>query len=426
MSARVAAGVTARRPLPGGRARRDIRPRRPDALHRRMPAPLRPPIALGRDSSWPRWPGVPRGALFDPGRGALVMVSGGQDSLALLHLLATGRLGNAGRRGVRALHVNHHLRGADSDADEALVRAHCAALGVELTVVDAPVDKRAGNLQARAREARREAALTSAATWGSRRVALAHTLDDQVETMLYRLGRYGGLAALAGHAARVAAVGAAASWACAVRRPPPTAGEGLRWAVDRGNDDPGYARTALRVRGCSPPGRRRCPARSGRPPGRPAWPPRPPTWSTSGSPRPGVGPLRLAASAGRRTGWPPRSGRRRSSPRSRRRCAARSFTRDSRPSPTSRSRPRWCVGRRGCSGRWDGGRGPGRRLEGGAVVRSGALERTAACRTRSRPSPTRLARTGSVHWGPVIVDGRAGRAVSCPRPDVEAYLDADA
>jgi tRNA(Ile)-lysidine synthase len=184
--------------------------------------------------------------LFDPTRGALVMVSGGQDSLALLHVLAAGRLGVTGPDRVRALHVNYRLRGAESDADEALVRGHCAALGVDLTVVDAPLDKRAGNLQARARQERRAAAAAVAAAEELPRIAVAHTLDDQVETMLYRLGRYGGLAALRGM------VPAALPWVrplLGVRRTETAAycrAMGLTWAVDKGNDDPGYARTGLR------------------------------------------------------------------------------------------------------------------------------------------------------------------------------------
>lgn len=184
--------------------------------------------------------------LFDTTRGTLVMVSGGQDSLALLHVLSKGRLGYGGPGGVRVLHVNHHLRGPESEADETLVREQCAALGVEVTVVDAKLDKGAGNLQARAREARRAAALTVAGAWELPRIAVAHTLDDQVETMLYRLGRYGGVAALRGMRPAVL------PWVrplLGVRRVDTEAycrAAGLIWAVDRGNDDPGYARTGLR------------------------------------------------------------------------------------------------------------------------------------------------------------------------------------
>ena len=82
-----------------------------------------------------------REGLFPSGSRALVMVSGGQDSLALLDILAgiTGRTG--GPAFLHALHVNHHLRGAESDDDEALVVRACGELGVSLTVAHRPIDK---------------------------------------------------------------------------------------------------------------------------------------------------------------------------------------------------------------------------------------------------------------------------------------------
>jgi tRNA(Ile)-lysidine synthase len=187
-----------------------------------------------------------RERLFPSACRALVMVSGGQDSLALLHLLAGPLVRRVGPASLHALHVNHHLRGAESDSDEALVVAACASLATGLTVVHRPIDKRLGNVQEVAREARRQAALEVAAEAGCCRIALGHTADDQVETLLYRLGRYGGLAALAGmrpvdvpwvrpllecRRAETAAYCAA---------------HGLDFAHDRGNAYPGYARTAIR------------------------------------------------------------------------------------------------------------------------------------------------------------------------------------
>jgi tRNA(Ile)-lysidine synthase len=179
---------------------------------------------------------------------AVVMVSGGQDSLTLLHLLATRALGTEGPAGVHALHVNHHLRGEDSDADQRLVEVRCRALGVTLTVVDGTVEKAAGNVQEAARDARLSAARSAAGAVGAACVAVGHTLDDQVETMLYRLGRYGGLAALRGMRPRE---GQVVRPLLGVRRAE-TEGycraAGLEFAVDRGNEYPGYARTAVRRR----------------------------------------------------------------------------------------------------------------------------------------------------------------------------------
>ncbi len=187
-----------------------------------------------------------RDCLFPRGSKALVMVSGGQDSVTLLHLLATGALGSAGPASVHALHVNYHLRAEESDADEALVVKTCASLGVGLSVVQRPLDKSEGNVQELAREARRVAAIEAAVQMGCERIAVGHTADDQVETLLYRMGRYGGLAAMAGMKP------CDPPWARPLlecRRQETEAycaAHGLEYARDRGNAYPGYARTGIR------------------------------------------------------------------------------------------------------------------------------------------------------------------------------------
>lgn len=189
---------------------------------------------------------IRREHLFPPGSRTLVMISGGQDSVALLHFLVTGQAGKYGPAFVCALHVNHHLRGAESEADEALVRELCRALEVELTVVHRPVDKKKGNVQEAARELRREAALEVAREHGCDRIALGHTADDQVETIFYRLGRYGGLGALA------AMSPSDPPWVRPLLecRREETAVycqvHGLTFACDSGNAYPGYVRTAIR------------------------------------------------------------------------------------------------------------------------------------------------------------------------------------
>ena len=191
---------------------------------------------------------VLREAMFIPSGSALVMVSGGQDSLSLLEILGLGLIGRAGPESIHALHVNHHLRGEESEADECLVRGHCYRLGVALTVVDRPMVKGMGNLMESAREARRRAALETAEEVGAERIVLGHTLDDQVETMLYRLGRYGGLAAFRGMTPidppwvrpLLTCRRAETAGFCAAR--------GLEHAVDSGNAYPGYARTGIRER----------------------------------------------------------------------------------------------------------------------------------------------------------------------------------
>ena len=176
------------------------------------------------------------------------MVSGGRDSTCLLHLLATGAVPEASRARLRALHVNHGLRGPESEADERLVRALCARLQVPLTVVTAPLSKEEGNLQARARDLRRRAALDLLESAGGEgQIALGHTLDDQVETLLYRVGRYAGLAALSGMRPRQ---GVWVRPLLGVRREETARyceEQQLAFAEDRGNVDPAYARSRLRA-----------------------------------------------------------------------------------------------------------------------------------------------------------------------------------
>ena len=130
--------------------------------------------------------------LFVHGQQAAAAVSGGADSMALLRLL----LALAEPLGIQvsACHVNHRLRGAAADADEAFVRAQCASLGVPLRVFRAGEeglpDASGGEAGARAL---RYACFERLCREGIDRIALAHTVTDQAETLLFRLARGTGL-----------------------------------------------------------------------------------------------------------------------------------------------------------------------------------------------------------------------------------------
>jgi tRNA(Ile)-lysidine synthase len=142
------------------------------------------------------------------GSAGVVAVSGGPDSVALAHALS--RL--IGPPRLVFAHVNHGLRGAESDADERFVaglpaqwhpdaslRLPCRVLHVD-TATEAA--QRGQNLEATAREQRyawlAEAARQEGAAW----VAVAHTADDQAETVLFRLLRGSGVDGLRGMSAR--------------------------------------------------------------------------------------------------------------------------------------------------------------------------------------------------------------------------------
>ena len=123
----------------------------------------------------------------------LVAVSGGPDSMALLHYLARDA---EDAPPVTAGHVNHALRGSESDADAAFVRAAAKAWGVPYEEVT--LGAGAASSEERARLARYEALGAIAARIGADRVLTAHTADDQAETVLLRLFRGAGLRGLAG------------------------------------------------------------------------------------------------------------------------------------------------------------------------------------------------------------------------------------
>lgn len=129
-------------------------------------------------------------------RDTLVMValSGGPDSVALLQAMLALRE----RFGYRvvAAHLNHGIRAAESDRDEAFVRELCARLGVELIVERASGLHSASNLEERARETRHRFLNAAADRIGADFIALAHHADDQAETVMMRILRGAGAAGL--------------------------------------------------------------------------------------------------------------------------------------------------------------------------------------------------------------------------------------
>ncbi len=133
----------------------------------------------------------------------LIGLSGGADSVALTCALLEVRE----RLGLRiaAAHLNHRIRGDESDRDEAFVRAMCVRLGVELIVERAEglgASISSANLEERAREVRRDFLGRVADRIGADFVALGHHRDDQAETVLMRLMRGAGAAGMAAMAER--------------------------------------------------------------------------------------------------------------------------------------------------------------------------------------------------------------------------------
>jgi tRNA(Ile)-lysidine synthase len=130
----------------------------------------------------------------------LVAVSGGVDSMALLHLLLAWRQYFKINLGVA--HFNHHLRGEDSDKDEAFVRETCRETGLAFFCghgdVEAAARRKKYSREEAARMLREEFFEKCRKQEGFDVTATAHHLDDQAETVLMRLFSGAGLDGLAG------------------------------------------------------------------------------------------------------------------------------------------------------------------------------------------------------------------------------------
>jgi tRNA(Ile)-lysidine synthase len=164
---------------------------------------------------------IERHAMLKEARGVVVAVSGGADSIALLDMLVRLRQRAEGQRRkdsgdhlspllhsptpalffIHIAHLNHKLRGADSDQDAEFVRRLAARLSLPVTIecadVRAAAERSRRGIEEMAREIRYHFLLRVARATGADRVAAGHTMSDQAETFLLRLARGAGLRGLA-------------------------------------------------------------------------------------------------------------------------------------------------------------------------------------------------------------------------------------
>ena len=129
--------------------------------------------------------------LVQPGEEVVCAVSGGADSVALLFALYL--LKEKLQIRLSAAHFNHHLRGAESDQDQAFVEDFCSRYDIPLYKGGAAVEAGPKGLEAAARDARYGYLKTLPG-----RIATAHTADDNAETVLMHLIRGTGLKGLGG------------------------------------------------------------------------------------------------------------------------------------------------------------------------------------------------------------------------------------
>src|SRR5256714_8754002 len=133
---------------------------------------------------------------FPPDARYLIGVSGGRDSVALLHALV-----DFGYKKLIVCHLNHQLRGRSSDTDARFVQRLAAKYDIDLefgsTNVQALAKKKKMSIETAARDARYSFFAKAAKRRRCRTIFLAHHADDLVETFLINLFRGAGLTGLA-------------------------------------------------------------------------------------------------------------------------------------------------------------------------------------------------------------------------------------
>lgn len=143
---------------------------------------------------------IKRYNMISPGDRIVVGVSGGPDSMALLHMLCSIR--EEFSLYIHVVHLNHMLRGREADSDTEYVRGFCTDNDIPFTIEYADINElsrksRLSSEQA-GRKARYELFTRVAKDVNANKIALAHNMNDQAETVFLRLIRGSGLDGLCG------------------------------------------------------------------------------------------------------------------------------------------------------------------------------------------------------------------------------------
>jgi len=188
---------------------------------------------------------IARHKMFPPGAHVGVAVSGGADSIFLLHTLR--ELAPRWNLKLSVVHVDHSIRGAQSRADAAFVADLAARLHLDFHLRQADVPAIDDNLEQAARRVRQAFFAELLSTGAIDRIATGHTRSDQAETVLYRILRGSGLAGLSGilpvtneHVVRPLLELDRSEIECWLRK------RNITWRDDETNQDRSYARNRLR------------------------------------------------------------------------------------------------------------------------------------------------------------------------------------
>jgi len=194
-----------------------------------------------------RWSRLAPASGLAPSEPVVLALSGGADSVLLLHLLASAREAPS----VLAVHVDHGLRGAESRGDARFCARLCRQLGVRFALRRLELEAGGPSLEARAREQRYAALAAEARRARVRTILTGHHADDSLETLLMRWIRGTGLGGLAALRRRlelgdeIAVVRPLAGMRRAEVRAL-LAGAGLAWREDSSNQSPRFTRNRVR------------------------------------------------------------------------------------------------------------------------------------------------------------------------------------
>lgn len=204
---------------------------------------------------------IKKNHMLYPGDRVAVGVSGGADSVCLLHLL--WYLRKKLQIELRAVHVHHGLRGREADRDACFSKAFCERLGVPCKVIEIHADAEAReqgiSVEEAGRNARYRILESEAENWEQEfmttgcgtekpavRIAVAHHGDDSAETILHNLCRGSGLRGLSGIAPVRGRIIRPLLWACRDEITGYLESENLTYMEDSTNGENDYTRNKIR------------------------------------------------------------------------------------------------------------------------------------------------------------------------------------